>query len=232
MFHTTFGKVARLFGGNYADVTVHANDDGTFTTLGVGASPLTWVAVAPHVLRPVDGAADAHGDLQFATDAAGQVTALFVANNPYRAYEKMPWYETTPFQQCAGIAWRAGVVLVLVCTPLMWLASKRWPAWLGANKLAWGLLAAACAVGLLFLTGLLLTMERALVYGVTPTFLAVLTLPWLALTLAGASVAVAAIRRQHSTWAILPLALYALGVTAVAGFAGWLHYWNLLGWRV
>jgi hypothetical protein len=232
MFHTTFGKMARLFGGNYADVTVHANADGTFTTQGIGASPLMWVAVAPHVLRPVDGAADAHGDLQFATDAAGQVTALFVANNPYRAYEKIPWYETIAFQQGVGLAWATVFVLVLVSTPLVWLAGRHWPAQLGANGLAWGLLASACAVGLLFLPGLLLTMEAALVYGVTPLFLAVLALPLIALALAGAALIVATLSWQHSAWAPIPLVLYTMGIATMAVFAGWLHYWNLLGWRV
>jgi|GEM_PF-42580 len=232
MFHTTFGKMARFFGGNYADVTVHANADGTFTTQGIGASPLTWVAVAPHVLRPVDGAADAHSDLQFATDAAGQVTALFVANNPYRAYEKILWYETIAFQQGVGLAWATVFVLVLVSTPLVWLAGRHWPAQLGANGLAWGLLASACAVGLLFLPGLLLTMEVALVYGVTPLLLAVLALPLIALALAGAALIVATLSWQHSAWAPIPLVLYTIGIATMAVFAGWLHYWNLLGWRV
>jgi CubicO group peptidase (beta-lactamase class C family)/pimeloyl-ACP methyl ester carboxylesterase len=232
MFHTTFGKLARLFGGNYADVTVHANADGTFTTQGIGASTLTWAAVAPHVLRPVDGAANAHGDLQFTTDAAGQVTALFVANNPYRAYEKISWYETIAFQQGVGLVWVVVFVLVLVCTPLVWPAGSRWPALLGANGLAWGLLASACAVGLLCLPGLLLTMEPALVYGVTPTFLAVLTMPLLALALGGAALIVATLSWQHNAWAPIPLVLYTIGIATMAVFAGWLHYWNLLGWRV
>jgi proline iminopeptidase len=232
MFHTTFGKVVRLFGGNFADVTVRANADGTFTTQGIGASPLTWVAVAPLVLRPVDGANNAQGDLRFATDDAGQVTALFVENNPYRAFEKTPWHETIPFQQGVGVAWLVGFLSILVGAPLVWLVGKRWPALLGANGLAWGLLAAACALGLLFLLGLLLTAEPSLLYGVTPAFLAVLALPLIALALAGASVVVTALTWQNGGWAPIPLAFYGIGVAAMAVFAWWLHYWNLLGWRV
>ena len=80
-------------------------------------------------------------------------------------------------------------------------------------------------------TGLLLTMEAALVYGVTPLFLAVVTLPLIALALAGVSLAVAAYSWQHSAWAPISLAVYTIGLAAMAVFGWWLHYWNLLGWR-
>lgn len=234
MFHTTFGKAARLMGGNFGDVSVRANADGTLTTQGIGATPQPWVAVTPRVLRPVDGAVDASGELHFASNAAGEVTALFVENNPYRAYEKVPWYEAIPFQRGVGLAALLVFLSVLLSAPLRWLVGRFWP---GAqpfpvNGMAWRLLVAACALALLFVVALILTVEPALLYGVTPLFLAVLALPLIALALAGASLVVAVLTWPNSEWAPVPLAFYASGVAAVMVFAGWLHYWNLLGWRV
>ncbi len=234
MFHTTFGKAARLMGGNFADVTVRANADGTLTTQGIGATPQPWVAVAPRVLRPADGAVDGSGDLYFTGDAAGQVSALFVENNPYRAYEKVAWCEAIPFQRGLGFAALLVFLSVLLVTPLHWLFGRFWPDAqpFSVNGMAWRLLVAACALVLIFVVALILTVEPALLYGVTPLFLAVLALPLIALALAGASLAVAALTWRAGGWSALSLAHYVLALLFMPIFAGWLYYWNLLGWRV
>ena len=60
-------------------------------------------------------------------DAAGQVTALFVENNPYRAYEKVAWCEAIPFQRGLGFAALLVFLSVLLVTPLHWLFGRFWP---------------------------------------------------------------------------------------------------------
>ncbi|MBW7883920.1 MAG: alpha/beta fold hydrolase [Caldilineaceae bacterium] len=234
MFHTTFGKIVRLLGGNFADVVVQANADGTFTTHGIGATPRQWVAVEPLVLRPADGALDAEGDLRFSTGAQGQISMLFVENNPYRAFEKVPWYETVSFHTLLAGIWLALFLLVIAAAAVTWPIRSRWPAmgFMAANPLAWRLLVAGCVAGLLFVVGLLLVTENALLYGVTPGLVAVLALPVAALLLAGASLITTAAGWSSSQWSPVTLTFYAVSLIAMAGFAWWLHYWNLLGWRI
>jgi CubicO group peptidase (beta-lactamase class C family) len=231
MFETTFAKVVRLFGGGYGDVQVRANADGTFTTQGIGATMLQWVPVAPAVLRLADGAQNGVGDLVFGRDEQGRLTWLFVGNTPYRAYEKVAWYEAVPLH----LAWVAlcelSFLVLLIALPLGWLVRRlrRTPPVDGANRVAQWLLASACALALLFPLGLLLTMEGALLYGVTPALMAVLSLPLIAIAFTAGSLFIAWRNRRQITMAgRIP---YGVLLVTMAAFVGWLHVWNLLGFR-
>jgi CubicO group peptidase (beta-lactamase class C family) len=232
MFSTTFGKIMRLLGGNYADIVVRANGDGTFTTQGLGSGPLEWAPVAPDVLRLVDGAMNSHGDLVFAPDTRGRLQRLTVANNPYRAYEKVAWYESVGLH----MAWLAlaelGLLLALLAWPAGWLLRGRLPVWYGSalNPASAWLSAGACALALLFLLGLLLTVPEALVYGFTPALALVLAMPLAAIGLAGAALFLAL--PTWSSLSVLARLHYAVNTGALVAFVGWCAYWNLLGWRV
>ena len=227
-FARSFAKVLTLLGGLYGDVMVRANADGSFTTEGVGPTPLQWVAVEPGVLRLADGAHDSYGDLVFATDAQGRITRLFVANNPYRAYEKVAWYEAAGFQ----LGWLGLCALVLlsllVAVPGGALIGRIFPAsGMAAPTLAQWLLVGACVLALGFLVALALALEESLLYGVTPTLIGVLVVPFVALALAVASLVAA-----HSGWVAMRLVArghYVAGMVALGGYAGWLYAWNLLG---
>ncbi|HEX6386059.1 MAG TPA: serine hydrolase domain-containing protein [Anaerolineae bacterium] len=233
MFHTTFAKIVRLLGGNYADVAVNTNEDGTFTVEGIGQSPLQWVAVEPLVLRLADGALDSYGDLRFQADDQGRITTLFVENNPYRAYEKVAWYEAVPLQTLLLAACMLIFLSVLVAWPVTWFVQRQWPAVdaVGMNRPAWILLGIACILGLLFPAGLLLVAEESLLYSVTAGLVAVLSLPLIALALFGVSVFVTAFSWGDSQWGVISLVHYGAASVAMIVFVWWLHYWNLLGWR-
>jgi CubicO group peptidase (beta-lactamase class C family) len=231
MFSTTFGKIMRLLGGNYADIVVRTNADGTFTTQGLGSGSLQWVPVAPDVLRLADGAVNSHGDLLFGAAAPGRLTRLAVGNNPYRAYEKVAWYESVNLH----VVWLALAELVLLgallAWPAGWLLRGHWAALPGSalNPGSAWLLAGACAAMLAFPLGLLLTIPEALVYGFTPALAAVLVLPLAAIVLAGGAIFWAV--PVWSGLSVLARLHYAVVLAALVAVLGWCGYWNLLGWR-
>jgi len=232
LFQTSFGKMTRLLGGNYSDVVVSDNGDGTFTTQGIGGTPLLWTAVASDVLQPVDEAVNANGSLVFGADEQGRLTRLFISNNPYRAYEKIAWYEGRAFHLLLlGLC--LIVFLSALAAPLLaWGIHRQWaaPALAVDRPAAW-LLFAACALNLLFLAGLALTFEEALLYGVTPSLVMVLVLSLIALGLTAVSIFLATNGWTGREWGPIGRLHYGIVVTSLLAFAGWLAYWNLLGFR-
>jgi CubicO group peptidase (beta-lactamase class C family)/pimeloyl-ACP methyl ester carboxylesterase len=232
LFQTSFGKVTRLLGGNYGDVVVRANDDGTFTTQGIGPTPLRWTAVAPDVLQPVDEAVNGHGSLVFGADEQGQLTRLFISNNPYRAYEKIAWYEGRPFHILL-LALCLLAFLSAIAAPLLgWVLQRQGtiPAF-SVGRPAASLLFTACILNLLFLAGLALTFEESLLYGVTTGLGVALSLPLIALGLTAVSLFLAFNDWMGSEWGLIGRIHYGLVAGALLVFAGWLAYWNLLGFR-
>jgi hypothetical protein len=244
MFHTSFAKILTLLGGNYADIQVSANTDGTFTTQGIGSTPLQWAPgpeagilwVPPQVLHPVDGAANTHGDLVFASGSPESSLRLFVGNNPYRAFEKVAWYETIDLQ----LVWLALCELIFLSLLItQWAQSAiilsigRWvrPAMSAntPNRLAQRLLAGACLLALLFPLGLVLTLEEALLFGITGALVSVLALPLLAISLAaGAFFVVWPNWRRTSVTGRIP---FVAALVTMFAFVVWLNHWNLLGFR-
>jgi hypothetical protein len=241
MFHTSFAKILTLLGGNYADIQVSTHSDGAFTTQGIGSTPLRWAPVEPQVLHPVDGAANTHGDLVFASGTTERSLRLFVGNNPYRAFEKVAWYETIDLQ----LLWLALCELVflsLLITQWAQSAITLSIGWWGAlwarpvisantpNRLAQKLLVGACLLALLFPLGLMLTLEKALLYGITGALVSVLALPLLMLALTAGSLFVVA--RSWRQLRVVERVPYAAFLVAVFAFVVWLNYWNLLGFHL
>ncbi len=231
IFQTTFGKVVRLLGGNYADVEVRAGLDGVFTTEGIGSTPLEWVAVEPNVLRLADGALDGQGELVFHADNADQGARLFIGNNPYRAYEKVPWYENADFQIFVLIVCELIFFLALLAFPLRKLLRKGREATssLPVHPVMQWLIALVCFLGLLLPFGLLLTLEESLLYGVNRALIGVLTLPLLAV--ASTIGAALILLRNWREFTRVERVHYGTVLVATVVFVGWVNYWNLLGFR-
>jgi hypothetical protein len=232
MFHTSFAKIVTLLGGNYADIQVSANTDGSFTTQGIGSTPLQWApgpeGTPPRVLHPVDGATNTHGDLVLASGAPESSLRLFVGNNPYRAFEKVAWYEAIDFQ----ILWLALCELIFLSLLIILSIGRLVRPAMDADaphRLAQWLLVGACMLALLFPLGLVLTLEEALLYGITGALVSVLALQLLAIALAaGAFFVVWRNWRRTSIAGRIP---FVAALVTMFAFAGWLNCWNLLGFR-
>jgi hypothetical protein len=156
---------------------------------------------------------------------------LFVGNNPYRAYEKVAWYETVDLLTLWVALSELVFLLALLAFPLGWLLRRRWrAAYVSApNRVAPWLLAGACVLALAFPGGLMFTLGEALLYGVTSALIAALTLPLLAVALAGGAFFFAL--RGWAALGVVGHVHYGVVMAAMVAFVGWLSYWNLLGWR-
>ncbi len=235
MFETTFPKALALFPGNYADIRVTPGPDGIVLTEGLGPQPLRWVVVAPRVLRLAGGELDSYGDLVFGADERGEVTALYVQNNPYRAYARVPWYESARFATLLLAGCLAVFASAVIGWPIAALVRRRRPQARAADpaaRMTWWLAGGAAALELAFLPGMLLTFEEAVNFGASPGLMAALALPVAAGALMLASLAAAARGWRSGRWGLVARAHYGLVLLATIGYTWWLHSWNLLGARI
>lgn len=225
-FTTTFARVTRLLGGNYGEIRVSRAQDGTYETTGLGAGQLRWVATAPDTLRPADGRQNDVGDLIFAPADGHLPARLYIANQPYKAFERIADWDAADSQWVLIGVIELGQLVslaVLVSTKL----HDRLGLWVAPNgaRIGW-LLILACGLALLFPLAFALGFGDSLLYGITPRFIIVLSLPLIgltALTIAGVYFA-----RGWSTLSN-PIRLFAAAVTLDGiAFALWLHHWNLL----
>ena len=233
-FDTSFAKVLTLFTPAYGDVAITPGPEGTLVVRGVDEHPLTYAPLAPDHLRLLSGATDSWGDLFFDIDEYGEAATLLVENQPYKAFEKVSWGQRADVQRMVGAGLMLLILVLLVGVLLAWLV-QRWrplPAVVAMPLLPWALLAAGAALMLLFPVALLLTIEEAYLYGVTGFFLGALTLPLLAMALAGTSVVVTLTTRRKGRWGWVGASWYALLLTADMATAWWLAEWNLLGYRL
>ena len=232
MFHTTYGKIVALVSDSFADIQVSANQDGTFTTQGVDAAPLHWTPIEPQVLRLSNGALNGPGDLVFDIGQNNQAKWLYIGNNPYRAYKKVAWYEAADFQRVWLVLCEVVFLFALPVVFISWLVRRRRPSPLAARPapLAQWLLVAACGTALIFPLGLLLTLEDALVFGNIGPLLAVLAAPLIAIVFTIGSLLL--VRKSWGQISQVERVPYVAVFVAMAAFTGWLHYWNLLGFRL
>jgi hypothetical protein len=229
------GQLLFSKGYGYADLESRrpATDRTLFRTDSTGKL-FVWTAVMqlvePQLLRLADGALNAHGDLVFDVDEQDRVSRLFVANNPYRAYEKVTWYEAVDVQRIWLVLCILLFLSLLIAVPLAGLV--RWispTTGIATSNLGQWLLAGACLLALVFLLGLALTLKEALLYGVTPALIGVLTLPILALVLAAASLFF--VRNGWDAMGMVARLHYAAILVAMIAYGWWLYEWNLLGFR-
>lgn len=231
-FATSYAKLmAVLPGSGYADVTLTAAADGSITSVGLGPQPLRWVPVAPDVLRRADGSQDTYGDLVFGTDEAGRLTRLYLQNNPFRAYERAPWYASgvVSLIVLAG----CGVIFLsaLIGWPLTALMRRRTAPTPRAARQIRLLLGVAAALCLLFLPAFAPSVPEAIAVGPTLALRAALWLPLLAGALLVA-VGWLMIRGWGTRgWGILACTHTLLVLIAGLSYLALLWSWNLLGFH-
>lgn len=231
-FATSYAKLmAVLPGSGYADVTLAAEADGSVTSIGLGPQPLRWVPVAPDVLRRADGRQDQYGDLVFDVDDGGRLTRLYLQNNPFRAYERAPWYATG----AASLSLLAGCGVILLSALLSWplaapMRRRAGPVPPAVRRVRL-LLGAAAALCLLFLPAFALSVPEAISIGPTLALRAALWLP----LLGGALLVLAGwltVRGWGAAgWGMLARAHTLLVLLAGLSYLWLLWSWNLLGFH-
>jgi CubicO group peptidase (beta-lactamase class C family) len=233
---TSMSKVLPLFGGTLGDITVAVEPDGALRTEGLGPHPLRWVRADPGVFRPADDADTIYGNLVFRPGAGGVGRVLLVENTPYRAYERVAWPGAVGFN--VGVLATCLVVFLstLALLPLAALLRRvrDRPVLHPAAALRWArrLLTLAGALYLLFVVGLLVVATDAITYGVTPAVAVVFALPLAATALVPASLLFAAQGWRDRAWGgAIGRVQYGVVILAATAMAGWLHAWNLLGFR-
>jgi hypothetical protein len=153
------------------------------------------------------------------------------------AFERIAWWESVPVQATLVVLFLAsflamsvaGIVGLLRSRPLSWIALA------SAAHLAF-LIALPPAMGLhMFASDLLPLPESIVPHGIPPFVYGIpvgaqllLTLPLVALFIAAVLV-VRAVLARGTRRASRGLAAFVL---LQAGFAAFLHYWNLLGYRL
>lgn len=229
-FATSFAKLmAVLPGSSYADVRLTAEADGSVTSTGLGARPVRWVPIAPDVLRLADGRQDSYGDLVFGADGRGQPNRLFVQNNPFRGYERVPWYATGDFSLAVLGMCMVAFLSAVVGWPVAALLRRRaTPSPRPVRHIRW-LLGLAAVLCLLFLPAFALSVPEGISTGPTLALRAALCLPLLAGAMLAAAGLLAIRAWQTSPWGRLARAHMLLVLLAGGGYLWLLHGWNLLG---
>lgn len=231
-FATSYAKLLAVVpGSGYADITLTAEADGSVTSVGLGPQPLRWVPVAPDVLRLADGRQDTYGDLVFGADERGRPTRLYVQNNPFRAYERTPWYASGAVSVAVLTSCSLVFLSALIGWPLAALLQRRAGPTPRALRRIHLLLGAAAALCLLFLPAFALSVPEAISSGPTLALRAALWLPLLA-----APLLVAAAWLTVRGWGMTGRGVLARAHTVLVLLAGlsylWLlGSWNLLGFR-
>lgn len=231
-FSASYAKLmAALPGSGYADVTLTAEPDGSLTSVGLGGQPLRWVPVAPDVLRRADGGQDQYGDLVFGADEEGRLARIYVQNNPFRAYERAPWY-TTGAVSLAVLAGSSVIFLsALIGWPLAALVRQRTGPALRTVRQARLLLGLAAALCLLFLPAFAVSVPEAISIGPTLALRAALWLPLLAAPLLLAAGWLTVRGWGTKGWGMLARTHTLLVLLAGLSLLWLLWSWNLLGFH-
>jgi hypothetical protein len=221
---TTLENLQELF----SPVRVRAVAPGVLHVCGLAVVPESrWIQIRPGVFQDEFSPEI----IAFREDGSGQVTHLFEGNFPAAGYIRLPWYGA-PEVHYALLAIGAAVFPL---TPIAWTVNAlRHPnAGAGLAGLARWVAGAMCLVNLLFLAAMLvvITRGRELLYGITRFAQHVLVLPLLSAGLTGVTLIFAVIALRRCYWGLAGRLHYLLVGLLGAAFLGWLHYWNLLGFR-
>ena len=218
-------KVDSLVGGY---VHVSANADSTFSIDGKD-----YVEIEPLVFRDSDD----RGRVAFRTDGAGQVDYLFFEGN---AYEKVPWFNSLPFH----LGMLAAVIVIFLSACAAWPGEfliRRWrrsepPPQPRLARIAWFWACASCAVNLLAIFVIVLTMSRVAYPSVAVEFqaglprtltvvIAVATL-FAALSLAVPVFAVMAWIKGY--WSVSARVYFSSLAMACLAYVWFASFWNLI----
>jgi hypothetical protein len=216
--YTTLEKLGNLI---YPEV-VKAGEEGQLLYDGEA-----WLEVEPLLFRQVEG----EDILLFREDERGRITNLFRQNRLDAAWQRMAWYETNPVQ------YTALAIAVLFFLSMLLLAPRLYSrASLAHPRLAWAarwLAFAPAGLNLLFVVVLVIILDDPdqVAYGISSLLTAVLVIPLVTTPLALALVPLSLLAWRCRFWRQTILFHYTLFTLASLLFAGWLAYWNLLGFR-
>ena len=225
---STLEKLVTLLG----ELRILSNTDGTLTIRFPGdhLPSRRGVEVEPLLFQSIDG----KGYAAFREDRHGNISHLFLDQ---LALEKLPWYETAPFQlRLIGFF---GLVFLSACIawPIPLTRRRRnapsqiVPAWRHSHFLI-GLVS---TLNLIFLIGLAVALlqvdQMAFAYGMPPFMLALLSIPMLTTGLTIGLVYHTALAWKNGSGSLPGRCYYTLVTLATLMFIPFLEYWNLLGFR-
>lgn len=202
-----------------------------FVAFPAGLGSRQWVEIEPYFFKEVDGS----GKILFGKDAKGKIRYLYFNEYPFMIGIKARWYEKRNF-----------VLFVLIASAVVLLSFLRWP--LGAifrrvcrrqkweekkKPLARWCLGLASSLLLIFLLGFmgLISNERNLMFGVTPSLKLILLLPLLSLPFLFFSLIFAVLSFKKKYWTGCSRLHYVLIWLAGVVMILVLQTWNLLGWK-
>jgi CubicO group peptidase (beta-lactamase class C family) len=227
-----FSTADKLFYAFSWVVKGSANPDGTLHYRGED-----WIEVEPLVFRQVDG----QGLLIFEEDARGNVIRVYQDIDPHEAQIRMAWFEDPTLLMAAG-----GLCLMLFLSTLIgWAVAAlvdrrqgKTRATTREARTARRLMAAISTLHLLCplwmgVTAAIIAARNPLaLMGSNQTILTVpLALSFIAVILTVGAVVFTFLAWKNRFWGTLGRVHYTLVTLGAVLFAGWLYYWNLLGWH-
>ncbi len=221
---TTYEAISNLFPSLEVRVTKQGN---------LLALSKQWVMVEPLVFKEVGG----QDTLIFKEDPKGKITRAFLSNLPHSAFYKI-----------TGIANPLYHYAILICCMLLFLSVWRWPISALFDKVCRGnlekgpepraprLLAWIMAnLYILMVIGLLVLLSKieGLFFGDSLLFLKILlVLPLISIVLTAFVLVYTIVAWIKGYWTPCQRFHYTLVFLASLGFIWFLHYWNLLGFKI
>lgn len=227
-----FSTADKLFYAFSWAVKGSANPDGT-----LHYRDKDWIEVEPLVFRQVDG----QGLLIFEEDARGNVIRAYQDIDPHEAQIRMAWFEDPTLLMAAGGLCLLLFLSTLIGWPVVALVDRRQGrirATTREARSARRLLVAISALHLLCpswmgVTAAIIAARNPLaLMGSNQTILTVpLALSFIAVILTVGAVVFTLVAWKNRFWGTLERVHYTLVTLGAVLFAGWLYYWNLLGWH-
>lgn len=216
----------------FDQIHVSAGDDGTLVIENIGENLRRWVEVGPLLFRGVDGQDFLAA---FREDRSRGVKRLFVGAV---AYEKLSWYESTPFQ--LGLI--GFFVLVFLSACILWPLGhairrlrKEVHQPMQGSRLAQSLAGIVSALNLAFILGFSAAFFRVyhweLIYGLPPAMIALLFVPLLTALLTLGLLVFSVFAWKSKYWSLVSRLHSCVATLASLAFVPFLLYWNLLGFR-
>ena len=167
--------------------------------------------------------------MAFREDEKGRITHMFIG---LEAFDKLPWYDTTAFQQRLGNT----LLLVWPASSLIRRLRKQPSTAPRPARLARLLAGFISVLNLVSLPGLILAINRmglelGLVYGMPPLVIALLCIPLLTTLLTALLPIWTVFAWKDKYWSHVGRLHYSLITLAALAYIPFLSYWNLLGFR-
>ena len=220
--HSTPEKMSQLG----RDVRVTAAGDGTLSVHLPGQTT-QWVEIEPLLFQQVDGA----DYVAFEEDEQGRITQMFLGSQPYVAYERLAWYETSPVHLGLlgfAVAFFLSAILAGPISYLVRRLRRRPPLHVERPlRLARWLAVLVSALYLVFFIVQVLISVQVTPAG-APILNALLALPVLAIVLTIGLVVFTVLAWKDRYWNAWGRLHYTLVTLAALAFIPFLHYWNLL----